>query len=48
MKFGADYSTVVTCGLPRMQFVMLKYCMLRIISGCKWDEGDKRLLKVIK
>jgi hypothetical protein len=31
-----------------MQFAVLKYCMLRNISGCKWEEGDKRLVKNVK
>jgi hypothetical protein len=47
-EVDADYITVVKCGLPRMQFAVLKYCMLRNISGWKWEEGDKRLVKTVK
>jgi len=45
---GVGYSMVVKCGLPRMQFAVLKYTMLRDISGYKWEEDDKRLVKIIK
>jgi hypothetical protein len=31
-----------------MWFTVLKYCMLRNMSGCRWEEGNKRLVKIIK
>jgi hypothetical protein len=31
-----------------MQFAVLKYSMLRNIPGFKWEEDDKRLVKIIK